>query len=203
MGSGRKQPNQRTPFAYLATVTDNGSTSYNFGKNMDQNYGTTAINEYAVDVSWEVADKTNIGLDMRLLNNKLSLQVDLFKESREGIYLRRKSIPSYFGMINNPYGNIGKVENKGIEVALNYANTWGRLVAQRHGQLLVQPQQGTRGRQYRSLSMAEHHRQQGGTAIRTRRAWTIREQGGDRRIPRTDGDTRPGDIKYKDINETA
>ena len=112
-------------FAYLATVTDNGSTSYNFGKNMDQNYGTTAINEYAVDVSWEVADKTNIGLDMRLLNNKLSLQVDLFKESREGIYLRRKSIPSYFGMINNPYGNIGKVENKGIEVALNYANTWG------------------------------------------------------------------------------
>ena len=112
-------------FAYLATVTDSSSTSYTFGKNMDQNYGTTAIDEYAVDVTWEVADKTDIGVDMRLLNNKLNLQFDYFKESREGIYLRRSSIPSYVGMINNPYGNIGKVENKGFELSVNYANSWG------------------------------------------------------------------------------
>ena len=46
---------------------------------MDQNYGTTAIDEYAVDVTWEVADKTDIGVDMRLLNNKLNLQFDYFK----------------------------------------------------------------------------------------------------------------------------
>ena len=62
---------------------------------------------------------------MRLLNNKLNLQFDYFKESREGIYLRRSSIPSYVGMINNPYGNIGKVENKGFELSVNYANSWG------------------------------------------------------------------------------
>ena len=97
-------------FAYLATVKDTNDTSYQFGKNMDQTYGTTAIDEYAVDVTWEIADKTNIGLDMRLLNNKFNLQFDAFKESRKGIYLRRTSIPSYFGMINNPYGNIGKID---------------------------------------------------------------------------------------------
>ena len=45
-------------FAYLATVKDTNDTSYQFGKNMDQTYGTTAIDEYAVDVTWEVADKT-------------------------------------------------------------------------------------------------------------------------------------------------
>ena len=60
-------------FAYLATVKDTNDTSYQFGKNMDQTYGTTAIDEYAVDVTWEIADKTNIGLDMRLLNNKFNL----------------------------------------------------------------------------------------------------------------------------------
>ena len=59
-------------FAYLATVKDTNDTSYQFGKNMDQTYGTTAIDEYAVDVTWEIADKTNIGLDMRLLNNKFN-----------------------------------------------------------------------------------------------------------------------------------
>ena len=61
---------------------------------------------------------------MRLLNNKFNLQFDAFKESRKGIYLRRTSIPSYVGMINNPYGNIGKVENKGIEMSVSYANSW-------------------------------------------------------------------------------
>ena len=187
-------------FAYLATVTDNGSTSYNFGKNMDQNYGTTAINEYAVDVSWEVADKTNIGLDMRLLNNKLSLQVDLFKESREGIYLRRKSIQSYFGMINNPYGNIGKVENKGIEVALNYANTWGdwslsvmgnysfnRNKVLEDDSTAAYPWQSTIGNKVGqrfglvALGLFESKEEIAASPVQT-------------------GDTRPGDIKYKDIN---
>ena len=187
-------------FAYLATVTDNGSTSYNFGKNMDQNYGTTAINEYAVDVSWEVADKTNIGLDMRLLNNKLSLQVDLFKESREGIYLRRKSIPSYFGMINNPYGNIGKVDNMGIEVALNYANTWGdwslsvmgnysfnRNKVLEDDSTAAYPWQSTIGNKVGqrfglvALGLFESKEEIAASPVQT-------------------GDTRPGDIKYKDIN---
>lgn len=187
-------------FAYLATVTDNGSTVYNFGKNMDQNYGTTAINEYAVDVSWEVADKTNIGLDMRLLDNKLSLQVDLFKESREGIYLRRKSIPSYFGMINNPYGNIGKVENKGIEVALNYANTWGdwslsvmgnysfnRNKVLEDDSTVAYPWQNTIGNKVGqrfglvALGLFESKEEIAASPVQT-------------------GDTRPGDIKYKDIN---
>ena len=76
-------------------------------------------------MTWEVADKTDIGVDMRLLNNKLNFQFDYFKESREGIYLRRSSIPAYVGMINNPYGNIGRVENKGVEFSINYANSWG------------------------------------------------------------------------------
>ena len=99
-------------FAYLATVKDTNDTSYQFGKNMDQTYGTTAIDEYAVDVTWEIADKTNIGLDMRLLNNKFNLQFDAFKESRKGIYLRRTSIPSYFGMITTPTATSAKSRTK-------------------------------------------------------------------------------------------
>ena len=80
-----------------------------------------------------MADKTDIGVDMRLLNNKLNLQFDYFKESRKGIYLRRSSIPSYVGMINNPYGNIGKVENKGFEALGKLRQFVGRLVAESDG----------------------------------------------------------------------
>lgn len=188
-------------FAYLATVTDSSSTSYTFGKNMDQNYGTTAIDEYAVDVTWEVADKTDIGVDMRLLNNKLNLQFDYFKESREGIYLRCSSIPSYVGMINNPYGNIGKVENKGFELSVNYANSWGgdwslslmgnysfnRNKVLEDDSTVVYPWQNTIGNKVGqrfglvALGLFESYGEIAASPVQT-------------------GDTRPGDIKYKDIN---
>ena len=188
-------------FAYLATVTDSSSTSYTFGKNMDQNYGTTAIDEYAVDVTWEVADKTDIGVDMRLLNNKLNLQFDYFKESREGIYLRRSSIPSYVGMINNPYGNIGKVENKGFELSVNYANSWGgdwslslmgnysfnRNKVLEDDSTVVYPWQNTIGNKV-------------GQRFGLVALGLFESYGEIAASPVQPGDTRPGDIKYKDIN---
>lgn len=187
-------------FAYLATVKDTNGTSYQFGKNMDQTYGTTAIDEYAVDVTWEIADKTNIGLDMRLLNNKFNLQFDAFKESRKGIYLRRTSIPSYFGMINNPYGNIGKVENKGIEMSVSYANSWrdwslsvmGNYSFNRNKVLeddstVAYPWQKTIGNKVDqrfgliALGLFESPEEIAAAPVQV-------------------GDTRPGDIRYKDIN---
>lgn len=33
------------------------------------------------DVSWETADKQNYGIDLKMLNNRLSLSVDYFKEN--------------------------------------------------------------------------------------------------------------------------
>ena len=187
-------------FAYLATVKDTNDTSYQFGKNMDQTYGTTAIDEYAVDVTWEIADKTNIGLDMRLLNNKFNLQFDAFKESRKGIYLRRTSIPSYFGMINNPYGNIGKVENKGIEMSVSYANSWrdwslsvmGNYSFNRNKVLeddstVAYPWQKTIGNKVDqrfgliALGLFESPEEIAAAPVQV-------------------GDTRPGDSRYKDIN---
>lgn len=187
-------------FAYLATVTDSSSPSYTFGKNMDQNFGTTAINEYAVDVTREVADKTDIGVDMRLLNNKLNFQFDYFKESREGIYLRRSSIPAYVGMINNPYGNIGRVENKGVEFSINYANSWGdwslslmgnysfnRNKVLEDDSTAAYPWQSTIGNKVGqrfglvALGLFESYEEIAASPMQT-------------------GDTRPGDIKYKDVN---
>lgn len=187
-------------FAYLATVKDNKDTSYQFGKNMDQTYGTTSIDEYAVNVTWEIADKTNIGLDLRLLDNKLSFQFDAFRESREGIYLRRTSIPAYFGMINNPYGNIGKVENQGIELSFSYANSWkdwslsvmGNYSFNRNKVLeddstVAYPWQRTIGNKVGqrfglvALGLFESEEEIAASPVQS-------------------GDTRPGDIRYKDLD---
>lgn len=117
-------------FAYLATVDskkNSDTNGYLFGKGMDQRFDSKEIGHYAVDVTWETAKKGNIGIDIMTLDNTLNIQLDFFKEEREGIFLTRSNIPSYVGMINNPLGNIGKVNNKGFEFSANYNKSWGDL----------------------------------------------------------------------------
>lgn len=75
-------------------------------------------------LQWEIAQKTNTGIDMELLKS-LSLTVDFFKEHREKILIRRNTIPILQGVPlgNIPRVNIGEVDNKGFEVELTYRKT--------------------------------------------------------------------------------
>ncbi len=69
------------------------------------------------DITWETAQKTNIGIDASLSNGLLNLTVDAFYEQRSDILARRNaSVPLYTG-IELPDENIGKTKNKGIEIA--------------------------------------------------------------------------------------
>lgn len=72
------------------------------------------------NVTWETAKKLNVGFDLGLFNDVVSLQVDIFKEKRDGILITRKTVPVLAGFsgASIPVGNLGKAENKGIETAL-------------------------------------------------------------------------------------
>ena len=67
-----------------------------------------------------------MGIDIKFLNDNLSFVVDFFKERRDNIFLQRSTIPSYAGWIENPYANLGVVENKGIELAMDYTQRLGK-----------------------------------------------------------------------------
>jgi len=105
-------------FAYLATIQ--GRYNYTFGQSSEQNFNGLEIGEEAVDVSWETAYKWNAGLDLNTLDNALSLHLDFFHDFREGIFLSRGDLPWYVGMTNMPLGNLGKVKNKGFEISADY-----------------------------------------------------------------------------------
>jgi len=105
-------------FAYLATIQNR--YNYTFGQSSEQNFNGLEIGEEAVDVSWETAHKWNAGLDLNTLGNALSLHVDFFHDYREGIFLSRGDLPWYVGMTNMPLGNLGKVKNKGFEISAEY-----------------------------------------------------------------------------------
>jgi len=124
-GNSNIDPNNNRRFGFISTVANN--SSYTFGKAYDDKRDGLDIAEYAASVTWEVSTKTNLGLDIRAMNNALYLQLDYFKEKRDGIFLRRSSLPAIFGLRNNPYGNLGITENHGIDGTLEYNKRIGKL----------------------------------------------------------------------------
>jgi len=70
------------------------------------------------NITWETATSLNFGFDAELLNNRLTVGFDVFKNTREDILtLPNKTLPQYSG-ITPPAQNIGEFENRGFEVSL-------------------------------------------------------------------------------------
>ena len=92
---------------------------YTFGQTNDQKM----IYELSVpnpDVTWEVANQANIGFDVFLFNNKLSVSADYFNNIRSQILIQRNaSVPNSAGLTLPPE-NIGKVQNHGFEGVIGY-----------------------------------------------------------------------------------
>lgn len=76
------------------------------------------------DLKWEASEQFNIGLDIALMNSRIDLSVDLYNKDTKDLLLT-PSVPSILGGearwdgIATPMQNIGKVRNRGIDIALN------------------------------------------------------------------------------------
>lgn len=196
-GGGR-----RFGFMTIVTTGANGYSFYNPSGNID--YGGVAISDYGYDVTWAESHKQDIGLDVTTLNNKLNITLDWFKEHRTGVFLQRASLPNYLGLQNQPYGNLGIINNQGLDgsVALeNYKigkTTWsfnGTFTYSRNKLIdndapkQLYPYLERRGRTslatfgyvadglFQNQAEIDNHADQSGL-----------------------GTQRPGDIRYKDLN---
>ena len=115
---------QGTRFAYLTTI-NKAANGYPWGSAATWDSG---LQEYKIgteNVTWEKANKANIGLDLGLFNDLVALQVDVFHEMRNNIFLQRQSVPAFTGYLSEsiPWANLGKVENKGIDARLEIKHT--------------------------------------------------------------------------------
>ena len=187
-------------FAYIPTV-DDAAPGYNFGSDMDQSYTGKSIGEYKSNVSWETSAKMNIGLDFMTFNNKLNVQIDYFKEDRNGIFLRRASLPAYVGITTAPYGNLGEVKNKGFDASVTYNNNFGDFFLSLLGNFTFNQNEVIENDEASYLYPWQEKR---GRKVGQRFGYyALGLFGSDEEVvasARQTGDTRVGDIKYKDIN---
>jgi len=79
------------------------------------------------NVTWEVANQSNIGFDGSLFDNKFSFSGDYFYNKRTNIlWYRNASVPASSGL-TLPRENIGEVANQGFEFQVSYGNNFGEL----------------------------------------------------------------------------
>lgn len=76
------------------------------------------------ELGWEQSDQTDIGIDMSVFDNKLSLTLEVYQKITEDMLLSAPlPIISGFG---STLTNLGKVENKGLEMAIGYRTDVGK-----------------------------------------------------------------------------
>ncbi|MGV3687138.1 MAG: SusC/RagA family TonB-linked outer membrane protein [Daejeonella sp.] len=94
---------------------------YPFGSTLSAGAAVTTIANK--DITWETTTINNVGVDLGMFNNKLSLSADYFVKTTEDI-LYSVSVSSTLGATPS-LANAGSVENRGWDFNLNYRNNIG------------------------------------------------------------------------------
>lgn len=104
-------------FLYMDNITMGGGTLGSLGNGQ----GVSVLLFGNKSIQWEEALKQNYGFDMQLWRN-LNLSFDYFVENRSKILVQPQSVPMLQGIPQSaiPSSNIGKVNNRGFEIELNY-----------------------------------------------------------------------------------
>ena len=76
------------------------------------------------DVTWERANKYNLGLEFGLWHGLLNGNIDVFKETRDNILTEFLTRPEWVG-VTMAAGNLGETKNSGYEIELKHANDIG------------------------------------------------------------------------------
>jgi TonB-linked SusC/RagA family outer membrane protein len=75
------------------------------------------------DLKWETTAQADIGLDVSFFNDRLSLTADVYQKRTRDLLLKI-TVPGESGY-TSALKNVGKVENKGIEIGINTRNLTG------------------------------------------------------------------------------
>lgn len=194
-------------FPYLYTIDYTGDGVYNFG-NLDNptrgeyQHGISYSSLASPYVTWEVATKQDLGIDVALFNNTFSFTLDYFHEKRTGIYMERRYLPAMLGLSQNPSANVGAVKSEGFDGFFRYEDRFGDVVLTVRGNMTYSKNKIL---DYDVENNVYPYQYQAGYRVDQVRGLVAQGLFADyddiRNSPKQMfGDVQPGDIKYKDVN---
>lgn len=207
-------------FVYRELLTDSGSM--NLGLNQGTNGGPTKDwgriyeNTFAApSLTWEIEKKANFGIDMGLFRGRVDITADYFTNRRENILIERVTIPTATGFRNNPWQNFGITTNKGVDASLVVKHNVGDWSFSGRGNITYAVNKIV---EKDEIPQIYPWLAQTGTAIGVNKIYIADglftnddfniSQNADGSynyqlkdgIPTYDSNVKPGDIKYKDLN---
>lgn len=105
-------------FRYTANVSLGNNYVLGKGENQKVVIGSKPSGTPNADLKWEESEQTNVGVDLGFFNNALTFSVDYFKKKTNGM-LKEMAVPTYLGE-SKPWGNVGSMQNSGVEFELGY-----------------------------------------------------------------------------------
>lgn len=112
--------NQNIPsFQYLSTISFIGADYWGISKDtpLTGAYPNVLPNP---EITWETSEQLNFGIDSRFLDNRLDVTLDFYKKSTNDWLVAAPVLASYG--TGAPYINGGNVDNKGVELGVNWRN---------------------------------------------------------------------------------
>lgn len=113
-------------FLYTSDYASWRTDWYEFMPNFGVNSGGQAGGIYEgtlpnLNVTWEKAQKANLGIELSAWKGLLTIDADIFHEERKNILMERRSVQAVLG-IAPPPGNVGQTVNKGYEIEIGHRN---------------------------------------------------------------------------------
>jgi TonB-dependent starch-binding outer membrane protein SusC len=114
---------------WLASVSAN-SAYYPFGNALTSGPASSIQSLGNKELEWETTKQTNIGLDLGLLNNALTLSAEYYQRKTDNLILAVPLPPSMGFLNSSVITNAGAMQNNGFELQLGYNKaqgefTWG------------------------------------------------------------------------------
>nr|WP_319401000.1 TonB-dependent receptor [uncultured Carboxylicivirga sp.] len=106
-------------FQYIATVGFPETAKYSFANS--KNYQSQGAYQNILpnqDISWETSEQLDLGFDARFINSRLGVAFDWYKKTTKDWLVKAPVLGTYG--TGAPYINGGDIENKGVEIALNW-----------------------------------------------------------------------------------
>lgn len=107
--------NRVSDFASYATLSSPIVQNYSFGGRLTNSAVTNNLGNN--HLKWETTEQADLGLDLSLFNNRANLTIDYYHKTTRDLLLN--AYISQTSGFTQAYKNIGRVENKGLEVSVN------------------------------------------------------------------------------------
>ncbi|WP_431294396.1 SusC/RagA family TonB-linked outer membrane protein [Pedobacter sp. P26] len=198
------------PFQYLSAYALYGN-SFIFNGGSTQGLSETAPGN--PNITWETANKTNIGLDLSVFKGLFDFEFNYFRENRSNMLIANQTlVPSEFG-IGLPQTNAAAMQNRGFDLSLgshyafkngmrvgltgNFTYAKNKLVQVfENASTLNNPNRSITGKSlgtkfgYHALGLFQQSDDKNGDGTISPSEYPVAQF----------GTLKPGDIKYEDVN---